>query len=591
MTVEIAIMMGVILLAIILFSMERVPPDVTALGLMLLVTLAGLIPPEEAFAGFGSEVVLMILGLLILTAALIQTGAVDFLGQFILSKVGDNQQRFILLLMIASALLSAFMSNTGATAFFLPVILSISRQMKMPPSKLLMPLAFSAILASSVTLIGTSTNLVISGLLVNAGLEPLGMFELTVVGIPILLIGLLYMMVFGQHLIPEREYNEDYTDDFGIQPYLSEVEILPDSILVGKTLENIGFGSDLDLTVVRIVRDDKEYHAPGADLKLESGDVLLVEGSPEKLLTIEQTQGLKLKPRRKIGDVAFESEDIGLYQVVLLPNSRMIGRTLKGLKFRERYHLQVLGINRSGAKIHQQLSKVRLAAGDELLIQGNRDQLVILDRENSLRYTRPVRWRTLRKNRAILVVGLFTLSIALAALGIVALPVSVLTAAFLSFVTRIITPEEAYRSVEWRVLIIIGSMLAIGQAMDMTGTASFLASMIVRWTHQLDPIWLLMGFFMLSMLLTQPMSNQAAAVVIVPIAIQLALQLGLNPRTFAVMIAVGASASFLTPLEPAALLVYGPGNYRFSDFPKVGGLLTLLILVVAILIVPQVWPL
>lgn len=591
MTVEIAIMMGVILLAIILFSLERVPPDVTALGLMLLVTLAGLIPPEEAFAGFGSEVVLMILGLLILTAALIQTGVVDFLGQFILSKVGDNQQRFILLLMTASALLSAFMSNTGATAFFLPVILSISRQMKMPPSKLLMPLAFSAILASSVTLIGTSTNLVISGLLVNAGLEPLGMFELTVVGIPILLIGLLYMMVFGQHLIPEREYNEDYTDDFGIQPYLSEVEILPDSILVGKTLENIGFGSDLDLTVVRIVRDDKEYHAPGADLKLESGDVLLVEGSPEKLLTIEQTQGLKLKPRRKIGDVAFESEEIGLYQVVLLPNSRMIGRTLKGLKFRERYHLQVLGINRSGAKIHQQLSKVRLAAGDELLIQGNRDQLVILDRENSLRLTRPVRWRTLRKNRAILVVGLFTISIALAALEIVSLPVSVLTAAFLSFVTRIITPEEAYRSVEWRVLIIIGSMLAIGQAMDMTGTASFLASMIVRWTHQLDPIWLLMGFFMLSMLLTQPMSNQAAAVVIVPIAIQLALQLGLNPRTFAVMIAVGASASFLTPLEPAALLVYGPGNYRFSDFPKVGGLLTLLILVVAILIVPQIWPL
>ena len=236
MTIEIGLMIGIIFLAIVLFSLERVPPDVTALGLMLLVTVTGLVSPEQAFAGFGSEVILMILGLLILTAALIQTGVVDYLGRVILDRIGDTPGRFLLLIMIAAAGLSAFMSNTGATAFFLPIILSISRQLKISPSKMLMPLAFASILASSVTLIGTSTNLVISGLLESYGLRPLGMFELTVVGLPILIVGIIYMLTIGKNLIPDYGCCENYTDDFDMQPYLTEIEILPNSQLVGKTL-------------------------------------------------------------------------------------------------------------------------------------------------------------------------------------------------------------------------------------------------------------------------------------------------------------------------------------------------------------------
>lgn len=590
MTFEIGLMIGIIILAVVLFSQERVPPDVTALGLMLLVAITGLVTPEQAFAGFGSEVVLMILGLLILTAALIQTGVVDYLGREILSRVGDNVGRFLLLLMVAAAALSAFMSNTGATAFFLPIVLSISRQLKVSPSKLLMPLAFSSILASSVTLIGTSTNLVISGLLVNAGLQPLGMFELTMVGLPILFIGLVYMLTIGKRLIPDRGFTQEYTADFDIQPYLTEIEILPGSKLIGSTLGESGLGHDLDLTVIRVIRNGEQYMAPNADLVLDSGDLLLVEGSRDVLLGIEENTGINLKPRRKIDDSDLQSEEIGLFEVVLLPNSKMIGRTMQDLKFRERYNLQVLGINRSGEQIHEMLSQVRLSSGDELLVQGDRSKLMILDRENTLRLIRPVRWRALRGKQAILAGTLFVLPLVLAGLNIVPLAVSVLTAAFLAFVTRIITPEEAYRSVEWRLLILIGSMLALGQAMQVSGTADFLAQQIVAITANFNPLWLLAGFFILSMLLTQPMSNQAAAVVVVPVAIQLALQLGLNPRTFAVMIAVGASSSFLTPLEPATLLVYGPGKYKFTDFTKVGLLLTVLILILSIILVPIFWP-
>jgi di/tricarboxylate transporter len=301
--------------------------------------------------------------------------------------------------------------------------------------------------------------------------------------------------------------------------------------------------------------------------------------------------GIDLKPFKEFKDVDLQSGDIGLFEVVLLPNSRMIGRTLQDLRFRERYSLQVLGINRSGAKIKKRLGNVRLAKGDELLVQGDQSKLMILDRENTLRLIRPVPWRKVREKQAVLASVLFVTPLTLAGLNILPLGVSVLTAAFITFAGRIITPEEAYRAVEWRLLILIGSMLAIGKAMQVSGTAEFLAKQIAAATSQFDPIWLLVGFFILSIILTQPMSNQAAAVVIVPVAIQLSLQLGLNPRTFAVIIAVGASCSFLTPLEPATMLVYGPGKYRFLDFPKVGFLLTVLIMLLSILLVPIFWPL
>jgi di/tricarboxylate transporter len=590
MTFEIGMMIGIIILAVVFFSLERVPPDVTAMGLMLLVTFTGLVTPVQAFAGFGSEVVLMILGLLILTSALIQTGVVDYLGREIISRVGVDSGRFLLLITISAATLSAFMSNTGATAFFLPIVLSVSRQLKASPSKFLMPLAFASILASSVTLIGTSTNLVISGLMVGAGLDPLGMFELTKVGLPVAIVGLGYLFTIGKKLIPDRGFTEEFTADFEIQPYLTEVEILAGSPLIGKSLSETRLGQDLDLTVIRLVRNDMQHMIPEANLFLESGDLLLVEGSRDVLLSIEEKTGIALKPRRNIGDADLQSKEIGLFEVVLLPNSRMIGRTLEDLKFRERYKMQVLGINRSGEKIHELLHQVRLATGDELLVQGDRTKLMILDRENTLRLIRPVRWRALRHKQALLAAALFVVPLGLAGMNILPLGVAVLTAAFLAFVLRIITPEEAYRAVEWRLLIMIGSMLAIGQAMQVSGTAEYLARQIVVTTAHLDPIWLLAGFFILSMLLTQPMSNQAAAVVVVPVAIQFALQLGLNPRTFAVMIAIGASCSFLTPLEPAALLVYGPGKYKFTDFPKVGLLLTVLILVLSMILVPILWP-
>jgi di/tricarboxylate transporter len=279
-----------------------------------------------------------------------------------------------------------------------------------------------------------------------------------------------------------------------------------------------------------------------------------------------------------------------------MPKSPLIGRTLKGYRFRERYGLQVLGLNRHGENVRRKLSQAPLRMGDVLLLQGPPENIATLQEQNVVKILNAVsedRPNRTRARRAIVIfVGVLALgTIKIGGVQLISFPLAMILGSVLVFLTKCITPEEAYREVEWKAVILIGSMLALGVAMQETGTAAYLAKLITGVASQFSPVWLLTGFFVLTVLLTQPMSNQAAAAVILPVAIQTAVQLGLNPRTFAMMIAVAASCSYLTPLEPSCLMVYGPGRYRFIDFLKVGSLLTVIIYVIAILLVPRVWPL
>jgi di/tricarboxylate transporter len=285
-----------------------------------------------------------------------------------------------------------------------------------------------------------------------------------------------------------------------------------------------------------------------------------------------------------------QTKDLRLAEVILLPRSPLIGRMISSLELRGQSGIQVLAIHRHEETIHSQISQVRLRMGDVLLVQGPQGSLASLDRDNTFRILGTVDERIPNPKRARLALIIFTGAIALAAFNLVSLPVAVLLGSLLAFLTRCITPQEAYNDVEWRAIILIGCMLAFGTAMEYTGTASYLANNIVNLVGAANPAWLLGGFFLLTVALTQPMSNQAAAVVIFPVAIQTALQLGLNPRTFAIMIAIAASTSYITPLEPACLLVYGLGQYRFIDFIRVGFLLTILVFLIAIFMVPLIWP-
>ena len=575
----------------VLFAVEIISADVVALGLLLSLTLTGLLPPERAFAGFGSDTVIVILGLLILTAALMRTGVMDLTGRAILRHTGDSPGRLLVVIVVASATLGAFMSNTASTAFFLPVVIGLARRARMSPGKLLLPMAFASIVSSSVTLISTSTNIVVSGILKDYKLAPMGMFEMAPVGIPIAVVGVLYLLTVGRRLVPDRFASDAAQDGtLGFRPYLSEIIILPDSPLAGKTVEVAGIGRDLDIRILRILRGKDESLWPDAHVVLKAGDVLVVEGGSEEILKIKDITGIEIKADVKLSDPGLSPEDLGLVEALILPRSELIGRTLKGYGFRERYGIQVLGISRHGETMQRKISTVKLRIGDILLLQGHRDRLQAMEKSDAVRVVgtpeegRPKLWL------APVAISIFASVIVLPAFNLVSLPVAVMLGVFAVFATRCISSSEAYREVEWKAVILIASMLSLGAAMEHTGTASYLAGKIAEWTNGCGPSVVLSAFFFLTVLLTQPMSNQAAAIVVLPVAIATAYRLGLNPRTFAMMIAVAASCSYLTPLEPSCLMVYGPGRYRFRDFARVGAPLTLLIYFITIAIVPRFWP-
>lgn len=589
-TLEIGLLLAIIGVALVMFSFEWVSSDVVGIGVVLALILTGLLPVKNAFAGFGSETVIMVLGLLIMTAALIRTGVVDLVGRAILRRAGKQLNPLLFVVMLAVAGLSAFISNTAAAAFFLPVVLGVAAKSKVSPSRLLMPVAFASILASSVTLISTSTNLVISGLMTNLGLAPIRMFELSPVGVPVLLVGLVYMFFIGRRMIPNRMGDQGLLEEFGVRSYISEILVLPDSPLAGKTLAEANLGRDLDLAVIRILREPDTYLWPRRDLVLKSGDVLLVEGSRKELLTIKETAGIEIRPDVALSDPDLRTEDTALVEALVVPGSPLVGRTLRGLGFRQRYGLQVLGLNRHGRNLIDKLSRALLRVGDVLLVQGRTAAISRLAEDGAVSVLNAVRDSVPQLLRAWRAMAIFATALLLATLNILPLPVAVLLGAFATFVTRCITPTEAYREVDWRVVILIACMLALAEAMRHTGTATYLAAGVANLTDGWSPVWLLGGFFLLTVLLTQPMSNQAAAAVILPIAVQTAVHLDLNPRTFAIGIAVAASCSFLTPLEPACLMVYGPGRYKFADFIRVGAPLTLVVFALALWLVPAFWP-
>ncbi|HEX6034533.1 MAG TPA: SLC13 family permease, partial [Anaerolineales bacterium] len=540
MTLPILLLLVILAVALALFWFEWISPDVTALGVLLALILFGLVPLEQAFAGFGSDTVMVILGLLIMTAALMHTGVVELVGNKMLQFTSTRPASLLPLMMVTVAVLGAFVSNTASAAFFLPVILGLNQSSKVSASRLLMPMAFASILSSSVTLISTSTNVVISGLITQAGLPSIGMFELAPLGIPVMVAGLLYMQFVGRHLIPNRPPPETLTDTFNLRPYLAELRIAPGSPLAGNTLEQSGLGHNYDLTVMAILREGQRRLDLSGDTILQAGDKLLVQGSSEAILKVKDLPGIDIQADAKFSDADLQNGGLGLAEVVLLPGSPFIGRTPKRLQMRERYQIQVLAINRRTGMIRSKIAETRLELGDVLLVQGEQKQIAALRADNAFDVLGVRAAQPFNRRQAFTVMGIFVGALLLGSLNLVPLPAAMLLGALLVFVTGCITPDDAYRQVDWKILILIGCMLGLGVAMQSTGAADFLAKGLIDLVGAWNPLWLLTGFFVLTVLLTQPMSNQAAAAVVIPVALQTAAQLGLNPRTFAMMIAVAA---------------------------------------------------
>lgn len=422
------------------------------------------------------------------------------------------------------------------------------------------------------------------------------MFELTPVGIVTVAVGMIYMLFVGRKFLPNYGSDESLTDQYSIREYISEVLVLPSSNLIGKTLGEANINMELDLTVLGIIRVNEQRIAPSPSAQILGGDLLIVEGKLANILNIKSEAGLEIKADFKLNDRDLESGEVELFEVMVMRDSRLVGQTLKTMSFRQMYDLTVLAINRHGEKFVDKISSVRLKFGDVLLVQGNRRLIEPFVVEGEMMLLEDVSASSMRTEKRPWAIAAFALFLALSlskiVIGVeVPLAIAVLLGVLLLLATRTVRHSELYSLIDFRLLVLIACMMSFGVAMEKTGTDIFLANLIKTYFEQYGATAVLAGFFILTVALTQPMSNQAAALVVIPVAVKTALALGLNPRTFAVAVTFAASFSFITPLEPACILVYTPGRYRFMDFVKIGTFLTIVVFVVAMLLVPIFWKL
>lgn len=592
----IAITLILLVVAIILFATEKIPVDIVGLLLVMALVITQVLTIQEAVAGFGNDIIITIGGLFVLVGGLAKTGVVDSVGRRMHALAGDNVFVLTALIMMAAAVSASVLKNTTTTAMFLPIIIGLAAKAKISPSKLLMPLAFGAILGGSCTLIGTSTNLAVSGTIQRYGIEPFSMFELAPVGVVTLFAGMLYMLTAGRAMLPSHGGEESLTEQYKMREYISELIVLPDSPLVGKTIGEADLHQKLDLNVLGIIRTGEKINAPGSTERIRRRDSLIVEGVLSDILRVKEEAGLEIKPDFLLSDNELEGDSVELFEVLVLRNSRLADQTLKSLGFRDRYNLTVLAINRHGRTFVNKLSEVRLNFGDVLLVQGRRLGIDLLVTDNDvliLEDLTNVNMRFEKRKWAISAFAVFlAMSLSKVVLGVeIPLAIAVLCGVMVLLASKTIHHSELYSLISFRVLVLIACMMSFGVAMETSGADKLLASFINNYLGVFGPTAVLAGFFVLTVALTQPMSNQAAALVVLPVAIKSAVALGVNPRTFIIAVTYAASFSFITPLEPASVLVYTPGRYKFMDFVKIGSFLTIIVFAVAILLVPIFWPL
>lgn len=779
MTLDIVIVFSITALAVVLFITERVRVDLVALMVMASLALTGILTPVEALSGFSSAAVVTVWAVLILSAGLARTGVAGAIGHRVLGLAGSSETRLVLLIMLMVGLLSGFMNSIGVAALFLPVVIDIARRINIPPSKLLMPLAFAALMGGLTTLIGTPPNILISEALRAANLEPFGMFDYTPVGIFVLLAGVAFIVLFGRRLLPNRDISRqtargvqaDYKDLYDLEERMvvvhlpddsnlagktlgrsklgsilglnvvaiiregrtqlapstdtilqvgdrllvegpldqltefhdkqhlviedkkialdqltspeiqlvemelaeesslinrtmrqvdfrnrfglivlairrgetsmrTNLEVIPlqagdkllvqgdqsqfdtfrdqkdfifsppeekqvykleerlmrvrlpeDSTLVGKTLAESRLGDAFGLGVMGIIRQDETHLMPSPDERLEAGDTLMVKGNQDDLLTVDGLQTLEIESEVPPELNELESAEVGLVEAVLSPHTTLVGKTLREIHFRVKYGLSVLAIWREGNAYYSNLGKMALHFGDALLLHGARERIQLLGSDQDFLVLTEDAQEAPRTNKALLAVLIMVMVLLPVIFGLVPIAIMVVVGVALMVLTGCLTMDEAYRAIEWKAVFLIAGMIPLGIAMENTGAASFVATWMVELLGDYGPMVVMAGLYILTSLASQVMPNPAVAVLLAPIALNTAGDMGVSPYPLAMTVAVAASAAFLSPVaHPANLLVMGPGGYRFSDYIKMGLPLTLVVLVVVMLVLPIFWP-
>ena len=582
--------LGLMVVAVVLFVSDRLRSDMVAMIILGALLLSGIITPEEGFSGFGHPATVAVAAMFVLSAGLERTGAVAGVGE-LLTGLGQRSPRGALIgMMLAIGTISAFINNTAAVAILLPPVLTMARRIEVSPSKLLIPLSFASLFGGSCTLIGTSTNLLVSSMAEQQGQPAIGMFELSRVGLVLAAAGLVFMATVGYRLLPDRGHGADLTEEFDVGSYLTELEIIPGSKLIGATVGSCAL-SEIDIDVLAVVRQGQTMTLPKVNTVLEENDVLWVRSDLQSMKTLRAADWISIRHGRKWGDLGLEADDATIIEAVVAPGSSLIGKSLKENNFRNRFEATVLAIRHHDHIRHSRLATTPLAAGDALLIETPKNQIARLKQRREFVVVSdvgPLDVKTHSKWTAIAIVAGVIIA---AASGWIHISAAAIGGAVLLILTGSLRVDEAYRAIDWQVVFLLGGILPLGIALQKTGGADLLANLLIDWVGSFGPMAILSALFLVTTILTAFMSNTATAALLIPIAMTAAASLGIDPRPLIIAIAFGASASFMTPVGyQTNLLVYGPGSYRFSDYMKVGVPLTLVFWVLATLLIPLVFP-
>jgi di/tricarboxylate transporter len=502
--------------------------------------------------------------------------------------------RLIAIIMITCGIMSAFMNNVGATAMLMPAVVSVAKQTKIPVSKLMIPLSFSSLMGGGLTLIGTPANILATNIVSDNGLPTFGFFDFTLIGAVVFITGILYMVFVGRHLLPIRQAPGEAEVENQLRKYISEVRVLPNGNLAGRTLLESKLGEEYDLTAIALVRGNTTITILERDSMIEPDDILLLEGSADSLLRARDDLGLVTanESKRLEDQESLDLSEMDLVEATLAPRSSMVNRSLQSLDFRERYGFTVLAIRRHGEIITERLRSVQLQFGDDLLLQGPRHRLPALQENNDFLVLEPLKIPESRTRKMPIAVGFMLLMIGLVITGVLDIAIAFVAGAVGMVVTRCLSMDEAYESIDWRTVFLVAGMLPLGVAMESTGAARYIADLMLSAVGDLGPVAALGGIYLLAALITQPMSNAAAMVLVVPIALDTASSLGANHLTFTLAVVIGAVTSFLTPVgHKANVLVFGPGGYKFFDYARVGAGLTVCIFIVTMIFLPIFFPL
>ena len=592
MTLEIGLTLGIVAATVVLFATEKLRVDLIALIVLLTVALTGLVDTKQAFAGFSSPAVITVWAVYIVSGGLFATGVADLMGRAILRLAGDSEVRLIVVIMLSCGVMSAFMNNVGATAMLLPAVIGISRRSNVPVSRLLIPLSFSSLMGGNMTLIGTPANILASNILIDRGLPSFGFFDFLPTGLTVFAVGVVYMALLGRKLLPVRETPGGVgTSARRLREYLSEVKVQEDSFLAGKTLQEAALGDRYDLTVVSMNRAGHLRTNLYRNSRIQAGDLLFIRGSVDNLLRARQELGIRVEAELEDDLAPMEGKEVAIVEATLAPNTHLVGKSLRQIFFRDRYGFNVLAIWRRGEVITKRLRSVKLQFGDALLLLGPAHRADSLEEGDEFLLLEPRQVKPSRTGKAPFAVATMLLVLGLAMFAGLSIATAMLTGAVLMVLGGCLSMEEAYQSIEWKTVFLVAGMLPLGTAMEVTGTARFVSDILLGAAGGWGPVAVLAGIYILSALITQPMSNAAAVVLMVPIAIDAAVSLGANIEPFVLATVIGASTSFLTPVgHKANVLVFGPGGYRFFDYTRVGAPLNLVTLIVTLITLPLIWP-